>query len=192
MSVHPKRSTTYNVEQTASCKPIESTEPERCGGSAGRECAGEQQYCFYCPVSAHIRANNPSDQELDGPSKLLGGVPRVIRRGVTCGPKLVGSEDDHEERGLAGMFLCASIQRQFYKLATWMNENNFSPSFTNVRAQDSLANRYISKASSDFLIPTATGVKKVSLQNFVLTKGTAFFLLPSLTTLQILAVGDVS
>lgn len=149
-------------------------------------------YGLYCPVSAHIRVNNPRDQELDGPSKLMGGVPRVIRRGVTCGSKLVGTEDDHEERGLAGMFLCASIQRQFYKLATWMNENNFSPSFTNVRAQDPLANRYIAKASSDFLIPTATDVKKVSLQNFVLTKGTAFFLLPSLTALRRLAVGDVS
>lgn len=144
-----------------------------------------------CPVSSHIRVNNPRDQDLDGPSKLLGGVPRVIRRGVTYGSKLVGTEDDHEERGLAGMFLCASIQRQFYKLTTWMNENSFSPSFTDVRAQDPLANRHVPDASSEFLIPTVSGVKRVSLQDFVSTKGTAFFLLPSLAALRRLAVGDV-
>jgi hypothetical protein len=115
----------------------------------------------------------------------------VIRRGVTVGPKLTGIEDDEEERGLAGMFLCASIQRQFYKLTTWMKENNFSPSFTDLRAQDPLANRHIPNASSEFIIPTNAGIRKVTLQDFVSTKGTAFFLLPSLTALKRLAVGEI-
>ncbi len=46
-SVHPKRSTTYNVEQITSCKPIEPTEPERCGGIAGERCPDEHQYCDF-------------------------------------------------------------------------------------------------------------------------------------------------
>lgn len=144
-----------------------------------------------CPVSSHIRINNPRDQKLDAASELLGGVPRVIRRGITFGSKLTGTEDDHEERGLVGMFLCASIQRQFYKLTAWMKENSFSPSFTDLRAQDPLANRNVPHASSEFLIPTKTGIRKVTLQDFVSTKGTAFFLLPSLTALQRLAAGEL-
>ena len=144
-----------------------------------------------CPFSAHIRVNNPRDQELDESSKLMGGVPRVIRRGSPCGPRLEGTVDDGEERGLAGMFLCASIQRQFYKLVVWMKENSFSPSFKDPRAQDPLANRLVPEASDQYSIPTPQGVAKVTLQDFVTTKGTAFFLLPSLTSLRRLANGEV-
>jgi hypothetical protein len=46
-SVHPKRSTVYNVEQTESCKAIEPSEPVACGGFAGRKCPEEQQYCDF-------------------------------------------------------------------------------------------------------------------------------------------------
>ena len=140
-----------------------------------------------CPISAHIRVNNPRDQVLDDSSQLMGGVPRVIRRGAPCGPRLEGTVDDGEERGLAGMFLCSSIQRQFYKLVVWMKENSFSPSFKDPRAQDPLANRQVPQASNQYSIPTSQGVEKVTLQDFVTTKGTAFFLLPSLTSLRRLA-----
>lgn len=143
-----------------------------------------------CPLSAHIRVTNPRDQELDHVSKVLGGVPRVIRRGVPCGPKLTGTVDDQVERGLVGMFLCASIRQQFYKLAVWMKENNFSPAFPNQHSQDPLANRLTPDASSEFLIPTVTGNRAVTLQDFVTTKGTAFFLLPGVQTLHKLADGQ--
>ena len=143
-----------------------------------------------CPVSSHIRVTNPRDQKLDHASEVLGGVPRVIRRGSPCGPKLEGTVDDQIERGLVGMFLCASIRQQFYKLAVWMKENNFSPAFPNTRAQDPLANRLVPDASNQFSIPTATGTRNVTLQDFVTTKGTAFFLLPGLQTLHQLADGQ--
>lgn len=142
-----------------------------------------------CPFSAHIRVTNPRDQELDYVSTVGGGVPRVIRRGTPYGPKLTGIVDDGVERGLVGMFLCANIRRQFYKLAAWMKENNFSPAFPDQHSQDPLANR-LSDDPRQFLIPTATGNRTVTLQDFVTTKGTAFFLLPGVQTLQKLADGD--
>lgn len=145
---------------------------------------------LHCPISAHIRVNNPRDQPLDKPAQLMGGVPRIIRRGSPCGDRLEGTLDDGAERGLAGVFICASIQRQFYKLAAWMKENSFSPSFKDVRAQDPMANRNVPDASRDFAIPTANGERRVTLQDFVTTRGTAFFLLPSLTTLRQLAAGS--
>jgi deferrochelatase/peroxidase EfeB len=142
-----------------------------------------------CPFSAHIRVSNPRDQELDVISQV-GGVPRVIRRGAPYGPKLTGTVDDQVERGLVGMFLCASILRQFYKLTGWMKANNFSPAFPNQHSQDPLANRLTPDVSSEFLIPTATGNRTVTLRDFVTTKGTAFFLLPGVRTLQKLADGQ--
>ncbi|MGK9059079.1 MULTISPECIES: Dyp-type peroxidase [Pseudomonas] len=143
-----------------------------------------------CPFSAHIRVTNPRDQELDHASIVLGGVPRVIRRGAPYGSKLMGTVDDQVDRGLVGMFLCASIVRQFYKQVVWMKENNFSPVFPNQHSQDPLANRLTPDASNQFLIPAATGDRTVTLQDFVTTKGTAFFLLPGVQTLHRLADGQ--
>lgn len=137
-----------------------------------------------CPFSAHIRVTNPRDQKLD---KVSGSAPRVIRRGAPFGPKLEGTNDDKVERGLVGMFICASIRRQFYTLTSWMKENSFSPKFQDLRAQDPLANRMVPDASDKFSIPTAETPLTVILQDFVVTKGTAFFLLPSLKALKYLA-----
>lgn len=143
-----------------------------------------------CPFSAHIRVTNPRNQKLDDASTDPSGAPRVIRRGAPYGPKLTGTVDDQVDRGLVGMFFCASIVRQFYKQAIWMKENNFSPVFPNQHSQDPLANRLTPDASNQFLIPTATGDRTVTLQDFVTTKGTAFFLLPGVQTLHRLADGQ--
>lgn len=37
----------YNIELTASCKPIESTPPLTCGGIQGKQCPDAQQYCDF-------------------------------------------------------------------------------------------------------------------------------------------------
>jgi deferrochelatase/peroxidase EfeB len=142
-----------------------------------------------CPISAHIRVTNPRDQALDPPPKVI-GVPQVIRRGAPFGTKLEGTVDDNQERGLAGLFICSSITRQFYTLMEWMKENSFSPSFQDPRAQDPLANHEVPSASKEFLIPTESGVRSVTLPNMVTTRGTAFFLLPSLTSINRLAGDD--
>lgn len=142
-----------------------------------------------CPLSAHIRLTHPRDQPLDATALMGAQMPRVIRRGSPYGPTLTGTVNDDEERGLVGMFFCASILRQFYKLTLWMKESNFSPAFPDLHAQDPLANRKTPDASHEFVIPTPTGDRSVTLVDFVTTKGTAFFLLPSLRTLQDLADG---
>jgi deferrochelatase/peroxidase EfeB len=126
-----------------------------------------------CPFSAHIRVTNPRNQELDDTSTDPGGVPRVIRRGAPYGPKFMAAGDEKVDRGLVGMFLCASIVRQFYKQAIWMKENNFSRVFPNQHAQDPLANRLTPNASNQFLIPMETSNRTVTLQDFVTTKDIA-------------------
>ncbi len=138
-----------------------------------------------CPFSAHIRVVNPRDQPLDAPV-AADGVPPVVRRGMPYGPRLEGIEDDGRDRGIIGIFVCSDLRRQVYKLTRWINCNNFSPVYeANPRAQDALvANRAFPGASTEFTIPGASGQAEVSLPDFVRTKGTAFLLYPSKSTLQ--------
>jgi Dyp-type peroxidase family len=144
-----------------------------------------------CPFSAHARVCNPRDQPLDA-VQATQGVPRVIRRGIPYGPEMSddSTTDDGVDRGLMGVFICSNIRRQFYTLMRWISENSFSPVFSgNRHAQDPLfGNRGYQGASSDFLVPTSTGGVKLSgLPQFIRTKGTAFFLLPSVAALRYLA-----
>jgi hypothetical protein len=151
-----------------------------------------------CPFSAHIRVVNPRDQPLDvrvagtpaaGPPPF-GPVPKVIRRGLPYGPELASDRDDGVDRGLIGMFLVASIRFQIYTMTRWMKATNFSPVFRgHTNGQDALiANRSTPGASLDFPIPTpGGGVTIPGLKDFIRTRGTAFFLLPSLPMLRALA-----
>jgi hypothetical protein len=141
-----------------------------------------------CPFSAHIRVVNPRDEvikEADAP------VPRVLRRGMPYGPDLEGNgtEDDRVDRGLIGLFLCVDLREQFEKLMDWINRNDFSGVFTDLRAQDPLlGNRELPLASTEFIIPTPSGpVRATGLTTFVRGRGTAYFLFPSMQALRQLA-----
>jgi Dyp-type peroxidase family len=143
-----------------------------------------------CPFSAHIRVCNPRDEQLET-VQALEGVPRLVRRGMPYGPEMEPTltTDDGVDRGLIGLFVCSSIRRQFYTLTRWISENSFSPVFEASRhVQDPLmGNRHYPGAVSDFLIPTeGSRVTVKGLPEFVRTKGTAFFLLPSIGTLHFL------
>ncbi len=139
-----------------------------------------------CPFSAHIRVTNPRDQPL-APS-VVRGVPRVIRRGMPYGPKWEPGVNDDADRGLLGMFLCASLLRQFELLVRWMNRNDFSPVFSGVlpTPHDPLFGSPPPDApSSSFRIPTRSGPVDVPLpRTFTRSRGTAYFLLPSLRLLD--------
>lgn len=138
-----------------------------------------------CPFSAHVRVVNPRDQELNPPE--FGVVPRVIRRGTPFGPPLEGTTDDGQLRGLVGLFLCASISAQVYKLTAWMKRTDFSPVFKSSAGQDPFANRDVPGASNVFEVPTAAGPTRMNLQQFTRTLGTAFFLIPGFSGLRSIA-----
>jgi deferrochelatase/peroxidase EfeB len=142
-----------------------------------------------CPFSAHIRVVNPRDQRLHA-VVAPGGVPPVIRRGMPYGPILEGIEDDGRDRGIIGIFVCGDFRRQLYTLTTWVQRNDFSPVYdSNSRVQDALvANRAMYGAVPQFTIPREAGDATVTLPDFIHTKGTAFLLYPSKSTLQELLV----
>ena len=135
-----------------------------------------------CPFSAHIRIVNPRPARRSG---ARAGAA-LLRRGMPYGKELEGTADDGVDRGLIGLFLCSSLGDQFEKLMDWINRNDFSGVFTDLRAQDPLlGNRDLPLASTDFLIPTSGGLLTATgLKTFVRTRGTAYFLFPGIQALR--------
>jgi len=158
-----------------------------------------------CPFSAHTRVANPRDEGVDVPGatgdpKL--DIPHVIRRGMAYGAPL--SVDPKADRGLIGLFLCGDLSLQFETLYAWMNLNNFSAVFDPAEdtPQDPLvANRFKPSRQDTidhtFTIPMENGknivVKDAQgvLPQFVVTRGTAYFLLPSVSSLKGIAEGGI-
>lgn len=126
-----------------------------------------------CPYSAHTRVANPRDQQIDS---VDAPVPRLIRRGV-----VYGSPEGTGDRGLVGLFLCGSLAGQFELICSWINTNNFSDVFSpGFNTQDAMAaNRLQPGADTSFM--------NLPLRQFLTTRGTAYCLLPSMTTLRSLA-----
>src|SRR5262249_56947207 len=132
---------------------------------------------------ANIVVYTRRDHQTDEPHMP---IPRVLRRGMAYGPPLEGEVDDGVDRGLIGLFLCSSLGFQFEKLLDWINRNDFSSVFTDLRAQDPLlGNRDLPLASKEFSIPTPKGpLVATGLTTFVRTRGTAYFLVPSVRALR--------
>jgi|GEM_PF-1209338 len=176
--------------------------PSKVGSGAADVLSG-----LSCPFSAHTRVNNPRNQNLRV-SESIDGPPRILRRGMPYGAELKSVADDGVDRGLIGMFLCGSLAGQFEKLYGWMNNNNFSDKHVfNVKhpPQDALlANRSVTIAPyknnysgvvTNFTIPIQGGdilqedkiIIPATLPQFVITRGTAYCLLPSMESLAKIA-----
>ena len=93
------------------------------------------------------------------------------------------------ERGLIGLFLCGSLAGEFEQLYSWINTNNFSAVFEpNLNTQDALIANRVSPSNGDpsftMPLPNGTTMKIPSMPQFLVTRGTAYCLLPSMTTLR--------
>jgi deferrochelatase/peroxidase EfeB len=139
-----------------------------------------------CPFSAHSRVANPRDQSIyDGDAP----VPRLLRRGVPYGAPPAPPDYDGE-RGLIGLFLCGALAGQFEMLYSWININGFSEKFApDLNTQDALLANRGAAGDRSFTI-AITKEKKIripSLPQFIVTRGTAYCLLPSMKTLRRIA-----
>ena len=130
-----------------------------------------------CPYGAHIRRMNPREDAVVPVRKRP-----LIRRGI---PYTTDSE-----RGLLGLFFCASLEDQFeHLLAEWGNKNPFgvpNPS----TAKDPMIGNHEGRGGV-FCIPNATGpdTQLSGFTPFVTTKGTLYSFFPSLPALHMLADG---
>jgi len=141
---------------------------------------------FACPFDAHIRRANPRGDAVAGAD---GDKHPLIRRGMPYGPKYDPNSkiDDKRERGLLGLFICASIEDQFEFLMTnWINRGGFRPELMS-KSKDLIAGNN-TLGNTAFQLP-ASGAK-VTLPTFadlVTTRGAAYCFLPSITGLRYIA-----
>ena len=141
-------------------------------------------YGYHCPVGSHIRRMNPRDTVENI------RIRKMIRRGGTYGPRLPeGAPDDGVERGIAAFIGCASLVRQFeFAMNVWVNDPNFKE-LGNER--DPLVGTQ--DGTFDMTIPKRPVRKKIKgLPAFTTIRGGAYFFLPGLRALRLLASGDAA
>lgn len=136
---------------------------------------------FGCPFSAHIRRTNPRGDQI-APGRLR----PLFRRGMPYGSKYDDKTKDLE-RGLMGLFFCASLEDQFeHVMLEWVEKKPIGPA-SSCNAKDPLIGQH-DEVDSAFLIPRQRGA--IYLQNFrpfVTTRGTLYLLFPSRWALQEIA-----
>jgi Dyp-type peroxidase family len=158
-----------------------------------------------CPFGAHIRRTNPRDALEETKPKLAADIVnrhRILRRGRSYGPPLVPSLNPHEmiealkadqtqtdageKRGL--MFIClnANIQRQFEFIQhTWCNNPKFETLYDEV---DAISGAHTHDGNNYFTVPCAPIRERVTdVPRFVRVRGGAYFFMPGMAALNILA-----
>lgn len=132
---------------------------------------------FACPRGAHIRRARARDDSAGSRRRLL------LRRGLTYGEELPeGAPDDGRDRGLVGLFLNASIERQFeFVQRKWLNAGEF----------DGLSGEpdpITGPGGGSFTWPRPTGPRRYAgLPRFVTARGGDYFFLPSITAMRFLS-----
>lgn len=138
-----------------------------------------------CPFGAHIRRMNPrSDPVVPFRTRPL------IRRGIPYGPAF-GRGTENAERGLLGLFFCASLEDQFeHLLAEWGDKNPLGPP-SKGNATDPLAGNH-GDLNAVFDIPGADGKSQqlTGFTQFTRTRGTLYAFYPSISALKQIAKPD--
>lgn len=135
-----------------------------------------------CPVGSHIRRANLREATGTSASKRH----LLMRRGLPYGPQLApGAPPDDQHRGMAGVFVNASISRQFeFVQQHWLNDPKRGGLLTNDK--DPISGD--SDGSAEFTIPRKPFSKKArGLPRFTTVRGGGYFFAPGIAGLEFLA-----
>lgn len=128
---------------------------------------------FACPRGAHVRRVQPRDGAASTRRR------RLLRRSLSYGEELPAGAPDDGTRGLVGLYLNASIERQFeFVQRKWLNWGQF----------DGLSNDpdpIMGPQGRNFTWQRSSGPRRYpSLPQFVTVRGGEYFFLPSITALR--------
>jgi len=150
-----------------------------------------------CPIGAHIRRANPRDSA--GFNGGLTNRRRIMRRGLPYGDYVPEGMPvrDTDDRGIVFMVMNASIFRQFeFVQQQWIEYGNDARQGND---KDLLLGNHEGKGRFVIQGSTAQGTAAADnppficggLPNFVELRGGAYFFMPSLTALAMMATGTV-
>jgi len=142
-----------------------------------------------CPLGAHVRRTNPRSSL--GSDGQLTKRRRIIRRGIPYGNFVRESEiPDNGPRGIIFLAYMSGIERQFeFVQQQWINNGD---SFRQGNDKDPLVGN--NDRSGRMVVPGDERAGRppflcAGLPRFVTVKGGAYFFVPSLTALHLLAEG---
>ncbi len=142
-----------------------------------------------CPFGAHIRRMNPRGQG------VVHTRPRpLVRRGMPYGPVFneAAEEPVDTQRGLLGLFFCASLEEQFeHVLGQWADRNPIGPHNPG-QAKDPFAATHDDPQAA-FAVPLGQGQPPALLRGFapfVTTRGTVYLFYPAQTAWSMLCSGQ--
>lgn len=147
-----------------------------------------------CPYASHIRRTNPRDDVAVKGNNPVGQSHRVMRRAFPYGPPY--ASDPNADRGLAGVFMGASIREQFeFVQQSWIsgvsfrdpdaskNKSGIDPLFGPQPGQDT---------NFDYLSASGSYSTVANLKRFIRTDGGLYVLLPSVQALALMAKGAIA
>lgn len=150
-----------------------------------------------CPFSSHLRRSNPRDMldptvsRGEAGSSVLNNRRRILRRGLPYGQSGPGISDQ-EEHGFLMLVICASLFRQFeFIQQQWLQ---YGLDFNSGNDTCPLVGNHGDQAK--FVIETAERSSKPPficdrMPQFVEVRGGAYFFIPSMTALRLIAQGLV-
>jgi hypothetical protein len=138
-----------------------------------------------CPFGAHIRRMNPRDD----PVVPIRRRP-ILRRGMPYGQAYLRDDcqNDGQDRGLLGLFFCASLEHQFEHLVgQWANDTPMGPNNRGNARDPLIGHNDPARHVYDIPLSDTTALALRWLTPFVTTKGTLYAFFPSLSAIKQLA-----
>jgi deferrochelatase/peroxidase EfeB len=138
-----------------------------------------------CPFGAHIRRMNPRDD----PVVPIRRRP-ILRRGMPYGEVYLrdDGQNDGQNRGLLGLFFCASLEHQFEHLVgQWANDTPMGPNNRGNARDPLIGHNDPARHVYDIPLSDTTALALRGLTPFVTTKGTLYAFFPSLSAIKQLA-----
>jgi Dyp-type peroxidase family len=148
---------------------------------------------LHCPIGSHIRRTNPRDALNDDPQQSLelSNQHRIVRRGRSYGTplvedmdpaKLMGTPDDHTERGLHFICLNAAIDRQFeFVQNLWANNPKFGGLYND---PDPLIGVLDGEKATFTVQKEPARCTYSDMPRFVQVRGGAYFFLPGIAAIR--------
>ncbi|RKT56521.1 Dyp-type peroxidase [Saccharothrix australiensis] len=131
------------------------------------------------PCAAHIRKTNPRSFTFRDPRQR-----RILRRGVPFGPPY--DADPRAERGLVFVAHCTSIKEQFeFQQRVWAG----NPDFAGGEDGAPTGTDPVIGGAGEARFETPEAAATLTFHRFVRTTGALYALVPSISTLRLLAAG---